>query len=124
MVNERTAAGAGFSPKSDKESNEYFIEDQNLMLIGTSEAPLTGYHADEILDEAELPLFYAGYSPCYRSEAGAAGKHARGLFRVHQFNKLEMYAFVLPEQSREIHEKLREIEEEIWQSLNIPYRVI
>ena len=94
------------------------------MMIGTAEAPLTGYHADEILDEAKLPLLYAGLSPCYRKEAGTYGKHSRGLFRVHQFNKLEMYAFCLPEQSREIHEKILAIEEEIWQELGVPYHVI
>ena len=124
LINSKTAQGAGFAPKSSKESNEYFIEGEDLALIGTSEAPLTGYHADEIINEVDLPLFYAGYSPCYRREAGTYGKHAKGLFRVHQFNKLEMYAFCLPEQSNEIHEKIREFEEELWQSLNIPYHVI
>lgn len=124
MVSDRVAAGAGFAPKSDKESNEYFIEGEDLMMIGTAEAPLTGYHAEEILDEDRLPLLYAGLSPCYRKEAGTYGKHSRGLFRVHQFNKLEMYAFCLPEQSREIHEKILAIEEEIWQELGIPYHVI
>lgn len=124
MVNTRTATGAGFAPRSDIESNEYFIEGEDLALIGTAEAPLTGYHADEIIDEAQLPLLYAGYSPSYRKEAGTYGKHNRGLFRVHQFNKLEMYAFTLPEQSLEIHEKFLALEEEIWQALAIPYHVI
>ena len=85
---------------------------------------ITGYHMDEIIDEEKLPLFYAGLSACFRKEAGAYGKHTRGLFRVHQFNKLEMYAFCTPEQSKEIHEKLRAIEEEIWQEIGIPYHVI
>lgn len=124
MVSTRIAEGSGFAPKSDKESNEYFIDGEDAMLIGTAEAPLTGFHADEIINESELPLFYAGYSPCYRKEAGAAGKFSRGLFRVHQFNKLEMYAFVLPEQSKDVHEKIRSIEEEIWQAIGIPYHVI
>ncbi|MEO6110138.1 MAG: serine--tRNA ligase [Candidatus Saccharimonadales bacterium] len=124
MVTSRIAQGAGFSPRSDIESNEYYIENDDLMLIGTAEAPLTGYHADEILQEADLPLLYVGYSPSYRKEAGTYGKHNRGLFRVHQFNKLEMYAFALPEQSLEIHEQILAIEEEIWQSLKIPYHVI
>lgn len=124
MVNAKTATGAGFSPRSDIESNEYFIEGEDLTLIGTAEAPLTGYHADEIIDESQLPLLYAGYSPSYRKEAGTYGKHNRGLFRVHQFNKLEMYAFTLPEQSLDIHEKILAIEEEIWQALGIPYHVI
>ena len=124
MVNSRIAEGAGFAPRGDAEGNEYFIEGSDLTMIGTAEAPLTGYHADEIIDEARLPLLYAGYSPCYRHEAGAAGKHTRGLFRVHQFNKLEMYAFTLPEQSIEMHEQILAIEEEIWQAIGIPYRVI
>lgn len=124
LVNSRTAQGAGFAPRSSEETNEYFVEGEDLSLIGTSEAPLTGYHADEIIDEADLPLLYAGYSPCYRREAGTYGKHTRGLFRVHQFNKLEMYAFTLPEQSLEMHERIRAIEEELWQALHIPYRVI
>ena len=124
MVNSRTAVGTGFAPRTSDQSDEYGIDGEDLTLIATAEMSLTGYHADEILDEKELPLMYAGLSPCYRKEAGAAGKHTRGLFRVHQFNKLEMYAFTLPEQSKEIHEKLLSIEEEIWQSLGIPYHVI
>lgn len=124
MVSERIAYGSGFAPKSSDESNEYFIEDEDLMLIGTAEAPLTGYHADEIIEESRLPLMYAGYSPCYRKEAGTYGKFTRGLFRVHQFNKLEMYAFCLPEQSRDIHEQILQFEEQIWQALGIPYHVI
>jgi seryl-tRNA synthetase len=93
-------------------------------LIATAEIPLTGYHSDEIISEDDLPLLYAGYSPCYRKEAGAYGKHTRGLFRVHQFNKLELYAYTLPEKSKEMHESILAIEEEIWQQLKIPYRVV
>jgi seryl-tRNA synthetase len=124
MVNSRTAAGAGFAPRGSEEGNEYFVEGEDLTLIGTAEAPLTGYHADEIIDEDKLPLLYAGLSPCYRREAGTYGKHARGLFRVHQFNKLEMYAFTLPEASLEMHERILAIEEELWQAIGIPYHVI
>jgi len=124
MINSRTALGAGFSPRGDLDSNEYFIEGEDLTLIGTAEAPLTGYHSDEIINESDLPLLYAGYSPSYRKEAGTYGKHNRGLFRVHQFNKLEMYAFSLPEQSLDLHETILGIEEEIWQALKIPYHVI
>lgn len=124
MVSGRVARGSGFAPKSDKESNEYFIDGEDVMLIGTAEAPLTGFHADEIIDEKKLPLLYAGYSPCYRKEAGAAGKFSRGLFRVHQFNKLEMYIFCTPEQSVQMHEKILSIEEEIWQNLGVPYHVV
>lgn len=124
MVGSRIAAGTGFAPRSSEQSDEYFVEGDDLSLIATAEISLTGYHADEILHEDDLPLLYAGYSPCYRKEAGTYGKHTRGLFRVHQFNKLEMYAFTLAEQSKEIHEKLKNIEEEIWQELEIPYHII
>ncbi len=124
MVSTRVAAGAGFAPRGDESGNEYFVEGEDLSLIGTAEAPLTGYHADEIIDEGKLPLLYAGYSPCYRKEAGTYGKHTRGLFRVHQFNKLEMYIFCLPEMSRELHEFILATEEELWEALGIPYHVI
>lgn len=124
MVNSRTATGTGFAPRSDAQSDEYFIEDEDLSLIATAEMPLTGYHADEIIEESNLPLLYLGYSPCYRKEAGTYGKHTRGLFRVHQFNKLEMYVFCAPEQSSEIHERLLAIEEKIWQEIGVPYHVI
>jgi len=124
LVNTKTAYGAGFAPKSSDESNEYFIEGEDLTLIGTAEAPLTGYHMDEIIDESKLPLCYVGYSPCYRKEAGTYGKHSRGLFRVHQFNKLEMYVFCAPDKSTDIHEQILAIEEELWQAIGIPYHVV
>lgn len=124
MVNEKTVTGTGFAPRTSEQSDEYSIEGEDLSLIATAEIPLTGYHADEIIDEAKLPLLYAGLSPSYRKEAGAAGKHTRGLFRVHQFNKLEMYAYTLPSQSADMHEQLLAIEEEIWQALGIPYHII
>lgn len=124
MVSSKVLEGCGFNPRSSEQSDEYYIEGEDLAMIATAEMPLTGYHMDEILDEDDLPLFYAGYSPCFRKEAGAAGKYTRGLFRVHQFNKLEMYAFCLPEQSKEIHEKILAIEEDIWQGLGVPYHVI
>ena len=124
MVSSRILEGCGFNPRSSEQSDEYFIEGEDLAMIATAEMPLTGYHMDEIIDEDKLPLLYAGYSPCFRKEAGAYGKYTRGLFRVHQFNKLEMYVFCLPEKSKEMHEKILAIEEEIWQGLNVPYRVI
>jgi len=124
MVNGEVATGTGFAPRSSEQSDEYFIEGEDLSLIATAEMSLTGFHAGEIFNEKDLPIFYAGYSPCYRKEAGTYGKHTRGLFRVHQFNKLEMYAYTLPEQSAEVHEKILAIEEEIYQELGIPYRVI
>jgi len=124
MVNSRTATGTGFAPRTSDQNDSYYIEGEDLTLIATAEIPITGYHADEIIDEAKLPLFYVGYSPSFRKEAGTYGKHARGLFRVHQFNKLEMYAFTTPEQSIAVHEQILAIEEEIWQALGIPYHVI
>lgn len=124
LVSSKILEGTGFNPRTSEQSDEYFVEGEDLALIATAEMPLTGYHMDEILDYKDLPLLYAGYSACFRKEAGTYGKHTRGLFRVHQFNKLEMYAFCLPEQSKEIHEKILKLEEEIWQELNIPYRVI
>jgi seryl-tRNA synthetase len=124
MVNSRVLMGTGFAPRTSDQSDEYAIEGEDLSLIGTAEIPLTGYHADEIIDEDKLPLLYAGLSPCYRKEAGTYGKHTRGLFRVHQFNKLEMYAFTLAENSNEMHERLLALEEELWQAIGIPYHVI
>ena len=124
MVSSRILEGCGFNPRSSEQSDEYFIEGEDLAMIATAEMPLTGYHMDEIIDEDELPLLYAGYSACFRKEAGTYGKYTRGLFRVHQFNKLEMYVFCLPEKSEEMHEKILAIEEEIWQGLGIPYRII
>lgn len=124
LVSSKVLEGTGFNPRTSDQSDEYFIEGEDLALIATAELPLTGYHMDEILEEDQLPLFYAGYSACFRKEAGTYGKHTRGLFRVHQFNKLEMYSFCLPEQSAEVHEKILSIEEEIWQELGIPYHII
>lgn len=124
MVSSYVLEGCGFNPRSSKQSDEYYIEGEDLAMIATAEMPLTGFHMNEIIDEKDLPLCYAGYSACFRKEAGTYGKHTRGLFRVHQFNKLEMYVFCLPEKSREMHEKIRAIEEEIWQELGIPYHVI
>ena len=124
LINSKVLEGTGFIPRSSKQSDEYAVEGEDLMLSATAELPLTGYHMDEILAEKDLPLCYAGYSACFRKEAGTYGKHTRGLFRVHQFNKLEMYIFCLPEDSTKMHKKLLSIEEEIYQELNIPYHVI
>ncbi len=124
MVSSKVLESCGFNPRTSEQSDEYYIEGEDLAMIATAEMPITGYHMDEIIDEKDLPLCYAGYSACFRKEAGTYGKHTRGLFRVHQFNKLEMYVFCLPENSKEMHEKIRSIEEEIWQELGIPYHVI
>ena len=124
LVSSKVLEGTGFNPRTSDQSDEYFIEGEDLALIATAEIALTGYHMNEIIDEKDLPLLYAGYSACFRKEAGSAGKHTRGLFRVHQFNKLEMYVFCTPEKSKEMHEMILATEEEIWQELGIPYRVI
>jgi seryl-tRNA synthetase len=124
MVSGRIIDGAGFTAKSDEEKQIYKIEGEDLHLIATAEIPMTGYHADETLAEADLPKLYAGYSPAYRMEAGAYGKHSRGLYRVHQFNKLELYVFCKPDQSEEWHQKLLALEENLCQQLEIPYRVV
>ncbi|MCX6728789.1 MAG: serine--tRNA ligase [Candidatus Saccharibacteria bacterium] len=124
MVSSRVMTGAGFAPRTSDQSDEYAIEGEDLSLIATAEIPLTGYHADEIIDEEKLPICYVGYSPCYRKEAGTYGKFTRGLFRVHQFNKLEMYAYTLPEKSVEMHEAILKNEEDIWQAIGVPYHVV
>lgn len=123
LVNTRTLEGAGFSAKGE-EKQIYKIENEDLNLIATAEIPLTGYHADEILAEKDLPVLYAGISPAYRVEGGAYGKHNRGLFRTHQFNKLELYAFSTPDKSEELHQKIVALEEEFCQMLEIPYRIV
>lgn len=124
MVSSKVLEGCGFNPRSSEQSDEYYIEGEDLAMIATAEMPITGFHMNEIIDEKDLPLCYAGYSACFRKEAGTYGKYTRGLFRVHQFNKLEMYVFCLPEDSKKLHETIRSIEEEIWQSIGIPYHVI
>ena len=122
LVRERALVGTGMLP--DTEQQLYRVPEDELYLAGTSEVPLASLHADEILSGAELPRRYAGFSPCFRREAGAAGKDTQGLFRVHQFDKVEMFTFVEPEESRDEHERLLAIEEEILQALEIPYRVV
>jgi seryl-tRNA synthetase len=122
LVREEALYGSGFLP--DTEQQIYSVPDDDLFLVGTSEVPLASLHAGEILEPATLPLRYAGFSPCFRREAGAAGKDTQGLFRVHQFDKVEMFTFVEPEESQAEHERLLAIEEEILQALEIPYRVV
>jgi seryl-tRNA synthetase len=123
LINSRTSSGAGFSPRGE-EDQIYEISGEDLILIATSETPITGYHADEILEAKTLPLLYVGVSPAYRKEAGAYGKHSRGLYRVHQFNKVELYIFCQPEESEKWHKKLVEIEEELCNLLELPYQLV
>jgi seryl-tRNA synthetase len=122
LVRERALIGTGMLP--DTEQQIYRLPEDDLYLVGTSEVALASLHRDEILDAAQLPLRYAGFSPCFRREAGAAGKDTRGIFRVHQFDKLEMFAFVEPDQSAEEHQRILAIEESILTELGIPYRVV
>ncbi len=122
LVGEKAMYGTGFLPT--EESNLYHLEKDDLYLTGTSEVALAGIHADERLEESDLPARYVGFTTNFRREAGAAGKDTRGMFRVHQFDKVEMYVYCLPEHSHDIHEELLANEEEIAQELGLPYRVM
>jgi seryl-tRNA synthetase len=122
LVREEALFGTGFLP--DTEQQIYRVCDDDLYLAGTSEVPLASLHAGQLLSEEDVPQRYVGFSTCFRREAGAAGKDTRGIFRVHQFDKVEMFAFVVPEESPAEHERLLSIEEELLQALEIPYRVV
>jgi len=115
--------GIGFNPRG-AETQIYSIEESDLCLIATAEITLGGLLIDQLLKYEQLPILYAGLSHCYRTEAGAAGRESRGLYRVHQFSKIEMFAFTHPEKSEEMHERMREIEEQIYQDLGIPYQLV
>ncbi|MFP4491576.1 MAG: serine--tRNA ligase [Spirochaetaceae bacterium] len=123
LAREEIVEGIGFNPRGE-ESNIYSIEDSDSCLVGTAEITLGGYHAGELLSAEQLPIKMAGLSHCFRREAGAAGRFSKGLYRVHQFTKLEMFVYCLPEESEKIHMELLGIEEEIFQGLEIPYRVV
>ena len=120
LVREEAMYGTGFFP-SDK-SDYYAVPEDGLYLVGTSEVPLIGMHMGEILDE--LPLYYCAFSSCFRREAGAAGRDTRGMFRVHQFQKVEMVAYTRPEDSWDMHERMLAIEEALVQAVELPYRVV
>ena len=122
LVREHALFGTGFFPDDDQQV--YRMADDDLYLVGTSEVSLAAYHGEEILDGADLPLRYAGFSSCFRREAGAHGKDTSGIFRVHQFDKVEMFSFCHPDSSGDEHEMLLAIEEQIVQALQIPYRVV
>jgi seryl-tRNA synthetase len=122
LVREEAMWGTGFFP-TDRQSI-YETAQDDLFLVGTAEVPLAGLHAEQILAPEDLPLRYAGYSTCFRREAGAAGKDTRGIFRVHQFDKVEMFSFVAPEDSPAEHMRILGMQEEILQSLGLAYRVI
>jgi seryl-tRNA synthetase len=123
LARDEMLVGTGFIPRGP-ETQIYSVEDSDLSLIATSEIPLAGSLADEIVDESELPIRLAGLSHCFRTEAGSHGRASRGLYRVHQFTKVEMFAFTTPEQSEELHAEMLDIEERIFQGLGLPYRVV
>lgn len=123
LVHSRYYLGTGYLPKGP-EAQTYEIKDEDLGLIATAEVTLAGYHADEVLQGKNLPMRYAGYSHCFRQEAGAYGKYSKGLYRMHQFTKVEMFAYCLPADSPKMHREMLALEEEFWQSLEIPYRVL
>ena len=122
LVREEAMVGTGFFPT--ERSNIYALEADELYLTGTSEVALAGLHMGEILEGSDLPLRYCGFSTCFRREAGAAGKDTRGMFRVHQFNKVEMFVFTTPDDSHAEHERMVALEEELLQSLELPYRAV
>ncbi len=123
VARESVVDAMAFSPRGP-ETQIYSLEGTDLDLIGTAEITLGGLHADAVLAEEDLPLKYAGISHCYRTEAGSAGRESRGLYRVHQFTKVEMFVFCRPEDSETIHDDLLRIEEKVFQALDLPYRVI
>lgn len=123
LAKSRYYLGTGYSPKGD-EAQTFEIDGEDLGLIATAEVTLAGKHADEVIPEADLPLKYVGYSHCFRKEAGAYGKYSKGLYRVHQFSKAEMFIYCTPEDSEKMHEHILEMEEKIYQALDLPYRVL
>ncbi|WP_129308086.1 serine--tRNA ligase [Streptomyces sp. L2] len=122
LVRPQSMAGTGFLGQAAQDV--YHLDKDDLYLVGTSEVPLAAYHMDEILDAGQLPLRYAGFSPCFRREAGSHGKDTRGIFRVHQFDKVEMFSYVLPEDSQAEHQRLLDWEKQWLTSLELPFRVI
>jgi seryl-tRNA synthetase len=123
LARDEHLVGTGFIPRGP-ETQIYSVEDSDLSLIATAEITLAGSLADEIVDEEQLPIRLAGLSHCFRTEAGSHGRASRGLYRVHQFTKVEMFAFTTPEQSEAMHNEMLEIEERIFQGLGLPYRVV
>jgi seryl-tRNA synthetase len=123
LAKSRYYLGTGYAPRGD-EAQTYTIEDEDLGLIATAEVTLAGKHADEVIHEKDLPIKYIGYSHCFRKEGGSYGKYSKGLYRVHQFTKAEMFVYCTPEESDKMHEYLLEMEEKIYQNLGIPYRVL
>jgi seryl-tRNA synthetase len=122
LVRPRAMEGTGFLGQAAE--NVYHLEKDDYYLVGTSEVPLAAYHMDEIVDGAKLPLRYAGFSPCFRREAGTYGKDTRGIFRVHQFDKVEMFSYVAPDDAQAEHQRLLDWEKQWLTSLELPFQVI
>lgn len=123
LARDEVIVGTGFNPRGN-ESQIYSLENSDLSLVGTSEITMGGYHMNEAIDEEKLPLKYAALSHCFRTEAGTYGRESYGLYRVHQFAKVEMFVYAAPEQSEAVHQELLRLEEDIWKKLEIPFRVV
>lgn len=123
LARDKVLEGIGFNPRGP-ETQVYSVEKTDLSLVGTAEITMGGYHMDEIISEKDIPLKYAALSHCFRTEAGAYGRHSSGLYRVHQFTKVEMFAYALPEDSEKIHAEFKDMEVEIFKDLGVPFRVV
>jgi len=123
LAKDEVMLGIGFNPRGE-ETQVYHVEDTDLNLIGTAEITMGGYHKDEVIAEEKLPLKYAALSHCFRTEAGSYGRHSAGLYRVHQFSKVEMFAYTLPEKSEEMHAYFKDLEVKIFKGLGVPFRVV
>lgn len=123
LARDKVLLGIGYNPRGE-ETQIYSIENTDLNLVGTAEITMGGYHMDETIPEDKLPLKYVALSHCYRTEAGSYGRHSAGLYRVHQFTKIEMFAYTAPEESEKMHTELKNIEVEIFESLGVPFRVV
>lgn len=123
LAKKEVLEGLGFNPRGES-TQVYNIENTDLSLVGTAEITMGGYHMDEVIDEADLPKKYVAVSHCFRTEAGAYSKFAKGIFRVHQFTKIEMFQYVMPDKSEDAHQELLKVEKEIFEGLKIPFRVI
>jgi seryl-tRNA synthetase len=123
LAKDKILLGVGFNPRGE-ETQIYSVENTDLNLVGTAEITMGGYHMDEIIDEEKLPLKYVAFSHCFRTEAGSYGRHSAGLYRVHQFSKVEMFAYTLPEKSEEMHAYFKNLEVKIFKGLGVPFRVV
>ena len=123
LAKDKVLEGIGFNPRGP-ETQVYSIENTDLSLVGTAEITMGGYHMDEIIPEEKLPLKYAALSHCFRTEAGSYGRHSSGLYRVHQFSKVEIFAYTKPEESEKMHTEIKNIEVEIFKGLGVPFRVV